>query len=65
MWIKCSERLPEKEGRYLVAFKVPMFSSDIVHNVISIETLWVGNFNGVMPYIITHWMELPEFPKDE
>lgn len=65
-WIKCSERLPDKMGRYLVleTFTYPCISND---NIVRKYVPFVSNYlpgKGWMislPEIqITHWMEIPE-----
>jgi hypothetical protein len=51
-WIKASERMPDKDGRYLVV-------EDHFGGWVGISSMWEGKFD--MP--ITHWMELPLAPK--
>lgn len=53
-WISAKERLPEKDGRYLIVEK--HFSK------------WVGVSsmrNGRFDFEITHWMPLPSPPEQE
>lgn len=54
-WINAKERLPEKDGRYLVV------ESHWRSNT------WIGVSpmrNGKFDLPITHWMELPKAPED-
>ena len=57
-WIKCSERLPEEEGYYLTGRpRWPYARRD-----------WFSqNSNGFIHCVWrpTHWMPLPELPKEE
>ncbi len=55
-WISVDDRLPEKEGQYLVytglcGIKVCIFRTSIITDRLSFE------------YNCTHWMPLPEPPK--
>lgn len=62
-WIKCSERLPNEEGEYLVrlAGGVMVMKWYGIHNP---NRPW--SFTGwKLPYEFTHWMPLPEAPKEE
>ncbi len=56
-WVKCSERQPEEDGRYLVCEK---YSSD--SHWIGVWLLHNGKWNN--PKIIA-WQPLPEPPRDE
>lgn len=61
-WVPCSERLPEKDGDYLVVMKSPMTGRKY-HNLLFYYTgkdFYTGN-----SMVVTHWMELPEFPQEE
>ena len=65
-WISVKDRLPEKEGRYLCWFGKNKYLIGA-----EIETYvrdWEG-FGNVESYTvfenITHWMPLPEMPKEE
>lgn len=53
-WIKCTERMPEKDGRYLVNAK---YSSEWI----GVSSLREGKFDDCH---ITHWMDLPKAPQD-
>ncbi|HDV0465784.1 TPA: DUF551 domain-containing protein [Klebsiella pneumoniae] len=63
-WIKCSERMPEAIGEYLVAYK--LMNHWIYQKVITFAHLseytnemgWNSNLE------ITHWMPLPEAPQE-
>ena len=62
-WISVKDRLPEKQGVYLVAFKPPLPKVTIAWWATR-EYGWYDleyNFNtdGV-----SHWMPLPEYPKE-
>jgi len=75
-WIKCSDRLPEKYGRYLVfsQFNGPVkaIAWRWAHpsNKVNIAYLILGDVwqyasdNFCEPHIITHWAELLEPPED-
>ena len=61
-WVPCSERLPEIDGDYLVVMKSPMTGRKY-HNLLFYYTgkdFYTGN-----SMVVTHWMELPEFPQEE
>ncbi len=63
-WVKCSERMPEAIGEYLVAYK--WMNRWIYQKVITFAHLseytnemgWNSNLE------ITHWMPLPEPPQE-
>lgn len=58
-WIKCSERLPEKNGCYLT------FDGEMVVAIYDVSTEhWIFDGEGFGKYIFTHWMPLPEPPKE-
>ena len=65
-WIKCSERLPEKNGNYLVyldyeeVYVLPFSSRHSAWNSRDHEDPPLHQIDGV-----THWMPLPEGPKEE
>ena len=63
-WISVKDRLPNKMGFYLVASRYGEVSCELFH--------WIGDDNA--PYFgskwvekghYTHWMPLPELPKEE
>jgi hypothetical protein len=52
-WIKCSDRMPEKDGRYIV--------------VEDYSTKWVGVCtmrNGIFDMHVRYWQPLPAPPKE-
>jgi uncharacterized protein DUF551 len=53
LWIKANDRLPEKDGRYLVVEK--RFG-----NWRGVSSYRAGHFD----FPVTHWMPLPELPSD-
>jgi hypothetical protein len=63
-WIKCSERLPETEDKYLVARKAA--------SIVDVEwfsypkDFWRRGFydDGEQDTSVTHWQPLPDPPKD-
>lgn len=65
-WIPVSERLPEESGRYLVIAIEPWFGSTCteIMRYRAGENLWA--YDGrITESKITHWMLLPEPPKEE
>jgi len=67
-WIKVEDRLPEKEGTYLVCAKEYEKATVAEYNMIGGKK-WIALQN-VGTYddwdydcIVTHWMPLPENPK--
>lgn len=83
-WISCSERLPEKEGNYLVVSDAGRYlgdSSGTIHTVMgsaledyrTVEIMWFSNYEGSSRWVldgyifdyVSHWMELPELPKED
>lgn len=64
-WISVNDRLPEKEQKVLVFYKA-IGEKNRIHNDV-IATNWRksnGDFIPCRDYEITHWMPLPEPPKD-
>jgi hypothetical protein len=53
-WIPVSERLPEKEGWYLVVYKLNIGLRHFENEHFYCDTYPVSS--------ITHWMPLPELP---
>lgn len=69
-WIPCSERLPEKDGRYLCVWidnDVAMFLFSNKHFRLSRHFSFdTGEIDtDEIDSIITHWMPLPEPPEDK
>ena len=68
-WILCSERLPEKTGRYIVTTKATNIINEAYYDVVeamywgSIKT-W-GDIVSDMPTCVITWMPLPEPYKEE
>lgn len=59
-WISVKERLPENKGRYIVYMRgqepfVSWFDGDIFRTLSTVP----------IAYPATHWMPLPELPKEE
>ena len=57
-WIPCSERLPEFDGWYLV-----MVNPESTGTFVGMHKFYAGAFHSF--YRISHWMPLPEPPKEE
>jgi len=53
-WIKCSDKMPDKDGRYLVCEQYSTLW-------IGVSSLRKGVFDGGVT--TTHWMPLPEPPE--
>lgn len=68
-WIPVTERLPKKVGWYLVVVLAPfkqvrMYEFYPIHNNYG-NDLWRNNDGDhVSNWFVTHWMPLPEPPKD-
>lgn len=62
-WIPVTERLPEKRGSYLATIRL------FYNKVRTGEAVWNGKRWGDichnLPLQVTHWMPLPEPPKEE
>jgi Protein of unknown function (DUF551) len=56
-WIKCSERMPDKDGRYLIVENYGW------HRSVGVCSLHQGKWD--MSSLITHWQLLPEPPEEE
>lgn len=62
-WIPCSERLPSKNGKYIVTEKryaVDDKNHDGKYNVIVEEVYWYGKWDRAKFFEVTAWMFLPE-----
>lgn len=59
-WVKCSERMPEAEGHYLVFANASTLDGYCDHNDIACyqQGKWSNEFN----WLVTHWMPLPAAP---
>lgn len=53
-WISVAERLPDRDGRYLVYRKGGYDISSFMYGI---------GFFGIAEHGITHWMPLPDKPK--
>jgi hypothetical protein len=65
-WIPVTERLPEKNGPYLCCWKA---SADEKMHIARImvwraDTGWMNAWDEPMSKYVTHWMPLPESPKE-
>ena len=57
-WINCKARLPEDGKRYLG------WDGNFIHIVnINTNDQWYDDYCGLIK--ITHWMPLPEFPRED
>ena len=61
-WISVKERLPEKAGRYLVC-AVNRYGGD--RQITAAYYQFGARFHLVDLYEVTHWMPLPEPPKED
>lgn len=66
-WISVKERLPEEHENVLVAVKSPFFVTllnidEMEYDEVKEEKTWLLHERG--DYKITHWMPLPEPPKE-
>lgn len=59
-WIPCSERMPERPGDYQVCTKNEYYGTRNVAKRYFNGDCWSGRWTN-----ITHWMPLPELPKEE
>lgn len=64
-WIPVKERLPERTSDYMVYLSKPMDGKQVpigrgVVTYITADERWAIHY----PYIVTHWMPLPESPKE-
>lgn len=63
-WISVKERLPEKTGYYLIACDRPYIGKKDGINI-SFYQHKVKNWKTTNNLHVTHWMPLPEPPKEE
>ena len=64
-WISVEERLPQATGKYLCAVKDKRGSLWTSASVWSLEMKsWFGDY-GEIKNIVTHWMPLPDPPKED
>lgn len=64
-WIPVEERLPKRTSDYMVYLSTPMDGKQVpigrgVATYITADECWAIHY----PYIVTHWMPLPEPPKE-
>lgn len=62
-WIPVTERLPEKEGRYLCVVRIG--KSGAVYVQVMNGDSYGFSLNHIYTDDVTHWMPLPEPPKGE
>ena len=60
-WVNAEERLPESPGRYLTVSAVPKYGVKVI-DVLRFAGAWI--WGGSLDIIVTHWMPLPEPPKE-
>ena len=58
-WIPCSERLPEKDGRYQVTRHDDVTNTEFIDILWYEDNLW-WNRHSTGNYAVTAWMPLPE-----
>ena len=64
-WVSVEERLPGVSGNYICAVKDKNGSVWTIPAEWSLEMkMWIGAF-GEIKNIVTHWMPLPESPKED
>ena len=62
-WISVEDRLPEKQGYYLVYTEEDgVFSAE--YNPKRERCPWTDESEGYCDFPVTHWMPLPEPPKE-
>lgn len=65
-WIPCSERLPEERGCYLVAVKHWYDGKPVTREAFWNGADWLSCEKRIeITPRVTHWMSLPELPKEE
>ena len=57
-WIKCSERMPEPDDDGYSEMVLVVSSRGLIYQNYTIDNEWAVHTD------ITHWMPLPELPKD-
>lgn len=62
-WISVTERLPEEYGKYLCCVKSCLFRDAAYQMILGYDQL--GFFDGIFSMEVTHWMPLPEPPKED
>ena len=63
-WIRVKDRLPQVTGKYLCAVKDKRGNLWTIASDWSLEMKsWFGDY-GEIKNIVTHWMPLPEPPKE-
>lgn len=70
-WIKCSDRMPDNDNYVLAADFANKYSACTPNYQVACYGDWVGSTewddgdgNGLNMELVTHWMPLPEPPKD-
>lgn len=71
MWIKCSDRMPDKFQEVLMCCLVDGVKKDLMTGFLDRENDWEAtylvygasrlNYN----VVVTHWQPLPDYPADE
>lgn len=65
-WIPCSERLPEERGCYIVAVKHWYDGKPVMREAFWNGADWLSCEKRVeITPRVTHWMPLPQLPKEE
>ena len=59
-WISVEDRLPEESGHYCVMIKDATRSTELYYS--NSDKTWFDNDE---EYAVTHWMPLPEPPKED
>lgn len=65
-WIKCSDRLPDKDGKYLVCGDIHLWDIEKYRNN---ERIVIARFTERKEWLtslsVKYWMPLPELPESE